>query len=224
MPASLPIQACRHADVPPCRRLACRTWPAGPGLPAGVGRRARRRAKLFPPFAGRASPERITSHYAAHFAKSALWSGAFCAGRLFPAWKFPNNGPGMALLRCDGKWPGVRAAASGREAGRRHRVTLSLAATGRTARGWHPEPRERVTAGCAPAEGPRTARSDATTGRPGPGRGLGLARIVPSPPATAPGSSRAPGPRWPYPSSLIADPDIVRPALISAYGPGTPSR
>ena len=115
----------------PARRPRRRAGPAAPGLPAGAGQRARRRAKLFPSFAGRAGPRqkglRVITRY--------IFANRRCGLAPFPLAAFSSleiadQGPGMASLRRDGKWPGVPAAASRREAARRPRVTLSLAATG----------------------------------------------------------------------------------------------
>ncbi len=106
----------------PERRPRRRAGPTAPGLPAGVGQRARRRAKLVPPFAGRAGPRQkglpvITRRIFAN----RRWRLAPFLPAAFSGLEIAEQGPGMASLRCAGKWPGALAVASGREAARRPR-------------------------------------------------------------------------------------------------------
>ena len=106
----------------PERRPRRRAGPAAPGLPAGVGQRARRRAKLVPPLAGRAGPRQkgLPAITRRTFANR-RWRLAPFLPAAFSGLQIAEQGPGMASLRCAGKWPGVPAVASGREAARRPR-------------------------------------------------------------------------------------------------------
>ena len=153
----------------PARRPRRRAGPAAPGLPAGVGQRARRRAKLFPSFAGRAGPRQkgLPVITRCIFANRRRGLAPFPLAA-FSSLEIADQGPGMASLRRDGKWPGVPAAASRRAAARRPRVILSLAATGQNG-SWLAAGAARARTGRVRNGGsPRTVRSGGTTGRPGP--------------------------------------------------------
>ncbi len=191
----------------PARRPRRRAGPAAPGLPAGVGQRARRRAKLFPSFTGRAGPRQKGLPVITR----CIFANRRCGLAPFPLAAFSSleiagQGPGMASLRRDGKWPGVPAAASRRAAARRPRAILSLAATGQHGSWLARAPRERVPAGCATAEA--REQSGQAAQREGRALAAAVARLgsFPGGPQLAQVRPGVPGPRWPYPASLIADP------------------
>ncbi len=207
-----------------CRRAAD-TSAGLPHLacPAGVGQRARRGQAL----SAIRRPRRAGKDYRS---LRGIFTNRRCGPAPFPLaalsnLEIPGQGSGMTPLRrnengrhpCRGQWAGGRP-------GRHHAGPRRA----RTARGWHLAPRGPATAGCAR----RRARGQPGRGpdgkaRPWPRPRTGLDRPLAArnwPRFLRDRAGRIPAACWPYPCSLAANPDKLRSAPMSAYGPGTPSR
>ena len=199
------------AGAPPTQaRRACRTWPACGCRPASAPPRKALSVIRRP---RRAAPERITGHYAVHICQSALRSGAFSAGRLFQSGN-SRAGPGNGLITARRKMAGRPRCGQQARGSPPARVILSLAATGQNGSWLGPGAARartgRVRNGGKPATsqvGRHNGKAGALAG-PWPGPGQGPARLGSSPggPRLAQVRPGAPGPRWPYPASLIANP------------------